>query len=89
MNWREELLKIDQSEIYSGDNPEFKDCVILTYNGVVARLNLLDKVLAERYNLSGNIREQFIEKMKSDSLEEDGLIQEWLRYHSVLVHWND
>jgi len=63
---------------------------ILTLEKVKRNLEEAEKIIAERYKLSGpNIREQIIQLDKDNKLVEDIVVADWEGWYSWYVNWQE
>lgn len=68
---------------------ELKSC-ISTFDTSVKELENIEKKLAERYELTGNVRQELINRAKSHNWgtwDEDNLIQNWHRAYANYRDW--
>lgn len=68
------------------DVDDDRDCFI-TREDTEKAISALEKRLAEKYHLEGDVRTQLVNLYKQDQIEEDELLWDWLAQYSSLLDW--
>lgn len=68
------------------DEDDWSDCIV-TFEMTKARLEAIEARLAERFGLTGDVREQLIAMDEDNRLVEDELVADWHCEMASYIDW--